>query len=157
MISPVTFKSSRRICVVTAKGDYAGGAVGQGIGGNITNVTVKNLGSVSAQNLAGGFAGSAGTGSLVNSGGLDLLGLNLLKISSLLSLAQGVVLKVDNSSVEGIASGFEVTAAGTNKAGAKDQFAAGDCRTKEVRQLTTAAADGSVAALAACKYLSMNF
>lgn len=53
------------------------------------------------------------------------MGLNLLKISSLLSLAQGVVLKVDNSSVEGIASGFEVTAAGTNKAGAKDQFAAG--------------------------------
>jgi len=29
-------------------------------------------------------------------------------------------------------------------------FAAGDCRTKQVRQLTTAAADGSVAALAAC-------
>lgn len=33
-------------------------------------------------------------------------------------------------------------------------FAAGDCRTKEVRQLTTAAADGAVAALAACKYLA---
>ena len=32
-------------------------------------------------------------------------------------------------------------------------FAAGDCRTKEVRQLTTAAADGAVAALAAVKYL----
>ena len=32
-------------------------------------------------------------------------------------------------------------------------FAAGDCRTKEVRQLTTAAADGAVAALAACKYI----
>lgn len=31
-------------------------------------------------------------------------------------------------------------------------FAAGDCRTKEVRQLTTAAADGAVAALAACRY-----
>ena len=31
--------------------------------------------------------------------------------------------------------------------------AAGDCRTKEVRQLTTAAADGAVAALAACKYI----
>lgn len=31
-------------------------------------------------------------------------------------------------------------------------FAAGDCRTKEVRQLTTAAADGAVAALAAVKY-----
>ncbi len=33
-------------------------------------------------------------------------------------------------------------------------YTAGDCRTKEVRQLTTAAADGSVAALAACKYLA---
>ena len=33
-------------------------------------------------------------------------------------------------------------------------FAAGDCRTKEVRQLTTAAADGPVAALAACKYIT---
>ena len=124
-IQDVTVQGEAAGYSVSAKGDYAGGAVGQGIGGNITNVTVKNLGSVSAQNLAGGFAGSAGTGSLVNSGGLDLLGLNLLKISSLLSLAQGVVLKVDNSSVEGIASGFEVTAAGTNKAGAKDQFAAG--------------------------------
>ncbi len=35
-------------------------------------------------------------------------------------------------------------------------FAAGDCRTKGVRQLTTAAADGAVAALAACKYISMQ-
>lgn len=32
-------------------------------------------------------------------------------------------------------------------------FAAGDCRTKEVRQLTTAAADGAVAGLAACQYI----
>ncbi len=32
-------------------------------------------------------------------------------------------------------------------------FAAGDCRRKTVRQLTTAAADGSCAALAACRYI----
>lgn len=32
-------------------------------------------------------------------------------------------------------------------------FAAGDCRTKEVRQLTTAAADGAVSATAACNYI----
>ena len=32
-------------------------------------------------------------------------------------------------------------------------FTAGDCRTKKVRQLTTAAADGAVAALAACEYI----
>lgn len=31
-------------------------------------------------------------------------------------------------------------------------FVAGDCRTKEIRQLTTAAADGAVAALAACRF-----
>lgn len=37
----------------------------------------------------------------------------------------------------------------TNVAGV---FAAGDCRTKDVRQLTTAAADGAVAATAACAY-----
>lgn len=32
-------------------------------------------------------------------------------------------------------------------------FVAGDCRTKKVRQLATAAADGAVAALAACEYI----
>lgn len=32
-------------------------------------------------------------------------------------------------------------------------FAAGDCRAKELRQLTTAVADGSVSATAACRYL----
>ena len=32
-------------------------------------------------------------------------------------------------------------------------FVAGDCREKEIRQLTTAVGDGSVAALAACRYL----
>ena len=32
-------------------------------------------------------------------------------------------------------------------------FVAGDCRTKTVRQLTTAASDGAVAALAACSYI----
>ena len=38
----------------------------------------------------------------------------------------------------------------TNTAGV---FVAGDCRTKQVRQITTATADGAVAALAACRYL----
>lgn len=32
-------------------------------------------------------------------------------------------------------------------------FVAGDCRTKRVRQVTTATADGAVAAIAACRYL----
>lgn len=33
-------------------------------------------------------------------------------------------------------------------------FVAGDCRTKEVRQVATAVSDGAVAAMKACKYLS---
>ena len=32
-------------------------------------------------------------------------------------------------------------------------FVAGDCRTKRVRQVTTASADGAIAALAACRYI----
>ena len=35
-------------------------------------------------------------------------------------------------------------------------FVAGDCRTKTVRQLATAAADGAVAGLAACEYINKN-
>ena len=33
-------------------------------------------------------------------------------------------------------------------------FVAGDCRTKQVRQLTTAASDGAIAALAACAFIA---
>lgn len=35
-------------------------------------------------------------------------------------------------------------------------FVAGDCRTKTIRQITTAAADGSVAAVSACKYIDLG-
>ena len=35
-------------------------------------------------------------------------------------------------------------------------FVAGDCRSKHVRQLTTAVADGATAALAACRYINMG-
>lgn len=35
-------------------------------------------------------------------------------------------------------------------------FAAGDCRAKEVRQLTTAVGDGAVAGLAACRYVDQR-
>ena len=37
--------------------------------------------------------------------------------------------------------------------GANGIFVAGDCRTKKIRQVATAAADGAVAALAACDYV----
>jgi len=46
-----------------------------------------------------------------------------------------------------------ITAGEDCKTNVKGIFVAGDCRTKTVRQLTTAAADGAVAALAACAYI----
>ncbi|MBR2589562.1 MAG: FAD-dependent oxidoreductase [Clostridia bacterium] len=35
-------------------------------------------------------------------------------------------------------------------------FVAGDCRSKKIRQVTTAAADGTIAALAACEYINQQ-
>ena len=35
-------------------------------------------------------------------------------------------------------------------------FVAGDCRSKRIRQVTTAAGDGAIAAMAACMYLDQN-
>ena len=39
----------------------------------------------------------------------------------------------------------------------KGIFVAGDCRSKSIRQVTTAVADGTVAALAACSYINSEF
>ncbi len=50
------------------------------------------------------------------------------------------------------AAGYVV--AGENcRTDVKGVFAAGDCRTKKIRQLTTAASDGAIAALEACEYI----
>lgn len=54
--------------------------------------------------------------------------------------------------VEVDSSGY-VCAAEDCKTRAKGIFTAGDCRTKSVRQLATAAADGAVAGLSACEYI----
>lgn len=40
--------------------------------------------------------------------------------------------------------------------GTEGIYVAGDCRSKTVRQITTATGDGAVAALAACKYIEME-
>ncbi len=40
--------------------------------------------------------------------------------------------------------------------GTRGIFVAGDCRTKSIRQITTAVADGAVAAVSACRYIDGN-
>ena len=92
---------------------------------------------------------------------LETLALKKLKSGEerLLSVA-GVFLAVGNVSqneaVRGIAEldegGFVITDVDC-RTSQKGLFAAGDCRQKKVRQLTTATADGTVAALSAVEYL----
>ena len=62
----------------------------------------------------------------------------------------------DNTPFANVASLDEqgyVSAGEDCETGTPGVFTAGDCRTKKVRQLTTAASDGAVAALAACEYV----
>ena len=81
---------------VTATGNYAGGALGEAIGGDVQSVTLHQLKSVTAKNRCGGFVGCAGPGDLAGANGLtvNLLGLNhLLNVSNLLSVAEGIRVK----------------------------------------------------------------
>ena len=133
-------------------GNYAGGAFGQAIGGEAKNINISGLYKVTARNYAGGFAGSAGTGSLVDAGGLDILGLGAIKIDDLLSVGEAVVLKVNGSSVSGLTDvGCTVETTGTNEANAMDKFLAGgfvgECSSAEitdssVKELRTVQSDG---------------
>lgn len=50
-----------------------------------------------------------------------------------------------------------IVAGEDTKTNVEGVFVAGDCRTKEVRQVVTAAADGAVSAIAAEKYISEHF
>lgn len=106
--------------------NYAGGAIGQAVGGTVKDIKVLNLYKVTSANYAGGFAGSAGTGSLASAGGLDILGLGVVEIENLLSVAQAVILKVDNCSVSGQAGvGCTVETTGSNNANETSDFLAG--------------------------------
>ena len=106
---------------VIASENYAGGVIGQGIGGSIDNINVNNINTVSAKNYAGGFVASAGTGNLLNLGdGLNVLGLDLIKINNLLSLAEAVSFNANNCTVSGISDGFTVKTTGDSTATSAD-------------------------------------
>ena len=108
--------------------NYAGGAIGEAVGGDVQNVTLEQLKSVTAKNRVGGFIGCAGPGDLVGGNGLtlNLLGLNnLLKVENLLSVAEGVRVKITNAHVNGIADGLTVNATGSNESGEVVDYTAG--------------------------------
>lgn len=83
-ISHVSISGPNEGFTVSAKGKYAGGAIGVTVGGDVSNVSVNNLKQVSAVETAGGFLGSNSASGLLNSSGLNLLGWNLVEINGLL-------------------------------------------------------------------------
>lgn len=126
---------------VTAGDSCAAGGIGKAAGGKIGRaddayesaavapttsvVNISNIKSVTAKNNAGGFAGLVGPGDLASTGGLDLLGLGALKLNGLLSVADGLEVKMDGVTVSGVPAGMAVEAAGNNDAdGGTTRFAA---------------------------------
>ena len=113
---------------VEASENYAGGAIGEAVGGDVDTVTLNQLKSVTAKNRVGGFVGCAGPGDLVGGNGLtlNLLGLNnLLKVENLLSVAKGVRVTIKDAHVNGIPEGFTVKATGSNQNGEVADYVAG--------------------------------
>ena len=121
---------------VEAGGNYAGGAIGEAVGGDIDTVTLNPVKSVVAKNRVGGFVGCAGPGDLAGTGGLtlNLLGLNnLLKVNNLLKAVEGIRVKITDAHVIGCSTkrtdntidGLTVVATGTNSDGGTTDYVAG--------------------------------
>ena len=91
------------------KGSYAGGAIGHGTGGEVRRVSVANLASVDAVTAAGGFGGYFGSGKFADVGGVNLLGLTLIRIDGLLSLGAMIETFTRDCSVAGLNTGYTVT------------------------------------------------
>ena len=87
-------------------------------------INISNIKSVTAKNNAAGFAGAVGPGELASTGGLDLLGLGILKIKGLLSVGAGLEVKMDGVTVSGVPAGMTVEATGSNAGASKTNFAA---------------------------------
>ena len=135
---------------VTATGSdsYAGGVIGQGIGGEIQNITASNLKTVTGSLGAGGFAGTFGSGRLADvGGGIDLLGLGLLEIDGLLSVADMIKTFANNSSISGVESGLCIKATSeSGKAGGFIGYCVSgqttNCSVDKLKEVTANISDG---------------
>lgn len=140
-VSSTTVTGAPAGLVVSAGESCAAGGIGKATGGKVGRaddaytsaaaapktgvVEITNIKSVSAKNNAGGFAGVVGPGDLASTGGIDLLGLGALKLNGLLSVADGLEVKMDGVAVAGVPSGMAVEATGNNNAdGGTTRFAA---------------------------------
>ena len=112
----------------SADGDFVAGGLGMACGGSIDKVHLQIIKKVeAANNKSAGFAGAAGPGDLVGSGGLtlNLLGLNnVLNVKSLLSLGQAIHVTISDSDVTGIEQGFTVESKGSGHSNSGYQYLA---------------------------------
>ncbi len=147
----------------TQPGDYAAGGIGWAVGGDIKDVSLTQLGSVLANNRAGGFVGSTGPGDLANGGGLDLtlLGITLLKVNNLLSLFAGVRTTYLRAGVSGITAGYTVSETGMVTDQLIEYSAGGfaasansvrfvDCHASGLKSVTANMHDGFAGGFVAC-------
>lgn len=126
VVSGATVTGSADGFSVSAGGDYAAGGIGRATGGEIYDVSLDEVKSVTGTNYVGGFMGASGSGSIASSSdGLNLLGLNLVKINNLLSVGAAIQTKVDKVLVDGVGVGLTVSATGNGASAQADEEAAG--------------------------------
>lgn len=139
------------------RGDYAGGAFGWAAGGEVRDVYLDRLGSVSGNNHIGGFGGTTGPGDLVSNDGLNLqlLGISLISANNLLSLISAERTTYLRANVKGITAGYTVTETGLIEDNATDEeYTAGgffgdansvrvvDCHADKLLSVTANSHDG---------------
>lgn len=111
---------------VKAEEKYASAGVGLMLGGKVKQVKIQGVQAVTAQNFVGGLAGRVGSGNLAKTGGLDILGLGLIKVNNVLSLAEGVNVKIEDTQIQGVETGATLQATGTpNETTSKEEVFAG--------------------------------
>ena len=129
-----------------ADGDDVSGGFGMTCGGTIDTVRLENLRMVEAANQkAAGFVGTAGPGDMVGSGGLtlNLLGLNnVLNVKNLLSVGQGIHVRITDSVVTGVDTGYTVESKGSGYSNEAYQYlAAGFVAQSNSTEMTNCHAD----------------
>ena len=130
---------------VSAGENYAGGGIGWGTGGRVKDVELTNLASVTAADRAGGFVGATGPGSTLSGSGVDLslLGITLISVSDLFTVADALRTTYTRANVTGIDSGFEVAVSGQGAyaggyAGEASSMQADGCHANKLKSVTTA-------------------
>lgn len=145
-LNHVVLTGSRTGYTVTAASGRAGGAVGYAMGGDVVDVKVTHLKSVTAASYAGGFGGQIIPGTVAGQDGSGLKLLGLISVSNLVSVIDAVHTFVSDSSVTGISSGFTATARNDAKNAAAGGFAAWSVNSKftncSVSHLAAVKADG---------------